>query len=235
MMHVLHKECKHPGQSSIVYLPMIDKFSGDKTCIVSTLDFVCNLATKHNMPPVITFDQPLFWKAAEIIMDAPQSSQLKCIVLLLGCFHTFMNLLGKSTDSLASLRYNIFSKKIASSKSFVRPERFPPTESSTSFHSQRVYYQLMIWMGNVNDKCATDWGWKLENNEFVPIMTMKAAAPDRLLQMIRCNCATACKSPRCSCRGYGLPCTPACGSCQAENCENPNNQPLQDKDCDGDL
>jgi len=73
---------------------MINVYSGDKSCIVSTLDFVCNLAMKHNLPAIVTFDQPLYWKAAEIITNAPQSSHLKGIVLMLGCFHTLMNLLG---------------------------------------------------------------------------------------------------------------------------------------------
>lgn len=93
-MHIIHQGLQHPGQSSIVFLPMIDLYSGDKKCILSTLYFVCDLAIKHNAPPIITFDQPLYWKAAEIIMDAPQSSPLKSIVLMLGGFHTFMNLLG---------------------------------------------------------------------------------------------------------------------------------------------
>lgn len=87
-------ELEHPGQSSVVFLPMIDLYSGDKTCILSTLAFVCDQAIKHNSPSIITFDQPLYWKAAEIIMDAPQSSPLKKVVLMLGGFHTFMNLLG---------------------------------------------------------------------------------------------------------------------------------------------
>jgi hypothetical protein len=39
---------------------------------------------KQNLPTIITFDQPLYWKAAEIIIDAPQSSHLKGIVLILG-------------------------------------------------------------------------------------------------------------------------------------------------------
>jgi len=73
---------------------MINMYSGDKSCIVSTLDFVCNNAMKHNLPTIVTFYQPLYWKAAEIIIDAPQSSHLKGIVLMLGCFHTLMNLLG---------------------------------------------------------------------------------------------------------------------------------------------
>ncbi len=51
---------------------------------------------------------------------------------------------GKSTDSLASLRYNLFSKKIITAKSFVTPERLPPTESSTKYHCQRVYFQIMV-------------------------------------------------------------------------------------------
>ena len=94
MMHIIHQGLDHPGQSSIVFLPMIDLYSGDKTCILSTLNFVCDLSSKHQVPPIITFDQPLYWKAAEIITDAPEASQLKNIVLMLGCFHTFMNLLG---------------------------------------------------------------------------------------------------------------------------------------------
>ena len=94
MMHTIHSGNEHPGQSSIVYLPMIDMYSGDATCILSTLEYLCNLAMKYKLSPIITFDQPLYWKAAEIINDAPESSNLKGIVLLLGCFHTFMNLLG---------------------------------------------------------------------------------------------------------------------------------------------
>ena len=47
----------------------------------------------HHVTPIITFDQPLYWKAAEIIIDAPQNN-LERIVLMLGSFHTFMNLLG---------------------------------------------------------------------------------------------------------------------------------------------
>lgn len=86
-MHIIHQGLKHPGKSSVVFLPMIDLYSGDKTCILFSLNFVCDLAIKHIAPPIIMFDQPLYWKAAEMIMDAPQSSPLKNIVLMLGGFH----------------------------------------------------------------------------------------------------------------------------------------------------
>ena len=41
---------------------------------------------------------------------------------------------GNDTDSLATMRYNIFSKKVVSATSFVSPERLPPTESATKLH-----------------------------------------------------------------------------------------------------
>eukprot|EP00794_Sanderia_malayensis_P002032 gene2032-2311_t len=50
---------------------------------------------------------------------------------------------GKPNDTLSSLRHFIFTKKVATAKSFVTPERLPPTSSATEFHSLRVYYQVM--------------------------------------------------------------------------------------------
>ncbi len=87
---------------------------------------------------------------------------------------------GKSTDSLASLRYNLFSKKIITAKSFVTPERLPPTESSTKYHCQRVYFQIMVWIGKEGDMNTVDWGWKLVDNRFLPVMTSKPPADDPL-------------------------------------------------------
>jgi len=48
------------------------------------------------------------------------------------------------------------------------------------------------------------------------------AAPDSLLKAIHCNCSNVCRTFRCSCRRYGLPCTAVCGPCQHQNCDNPN-------------
>ncbi|KAH3780844.1 hypothetical protein DPMN_158666 [Dreissena polymorpha] len=57
-------------------------------------------------------------------------------------------------------------------------------------------------------------------------MTENKAAPKEQLTIIHCNFSVGCKSSRCSCRLYGLPCTPCtlvCSPCQTENCDNPNN------------
>lgn len=130
---------------------------------------------------------------------------------------------GKSNDTLSSLRHFIFTKKVATAKSFVTPERLPPTSSATQFHSLRVYYQVMVWMGMANGMNPTDWGWREETHQLIPRMTEWKAAPDKLLKVIHCNCSKGCQTSRCSCRRYGLPCTAACGPCQTDNCDNPSN------------
>ena len=57
----------HPGEYSISFLPIIDMAAGDMTCIVSTLTYLNKVAHDHNVPCVVTFDKPLFWKASQII------------------------------------------------------------------------------------------------------------------------------------------------------------------------
>ena len=137
---------------------------------------------------------------------------------------------GKQTDFLASLRHSVFKKKVVSASSFVAPARLPPTASATKFHSLRAYYQIMTWLGLESNLDATDWGWKIEDNQFAPVMTEKKPTPDNLLKIVHCNCTTACTTQRCTCRRYGLPCTSVCGECQLESCENPNNVLPMDQD-----
>ena len=127
---------------------------------------------------------------------------------------------GKSNDTLSSLRHAIFTKRVATAEAFVTPERLPPTSPATSFHSQRVYFQIMVWMGKASEMSPIEWGWKLENDQLIPVMTQNNAASDKLLEITHCNCSGGCKSSRCSCRRYGLPCTAVCGPCQTENCNN---------------
>ena len=93
MMQYVHRG-NHPGQSSVTFLPMIDMSSSDPTCIFSTLKFVTEHARKHNVTPIITFDQPLWWRALTLIMSEPLGSDLREIVLRLGGFHTEMSFIG---------------------------------------------------------------------------------------------------------------------------------------------
>jgi len=101
---------------------------------------------------------------------------------------------GKSNDTLSSLRHIIFTKKVATAKAFVTPERLSPTSPATRFHSLWVYFEIMVWMGMANDMNPTEWGWKQENNQLIPLMTKKIAAPDELLKIIHCKLFRGCKS-----------------------------------------
>ena len=131
-------------------------------------------------------------------------------------------------DSLACIRYNMLCKKVARAKTFVTPERLPPTPSACKFHSLRTYYQVMEWMGGCDEMVPSEWGWKVEGDKLVPVMTDKRPAPDALIQMIHCNCLEGCITLRCTCRRHGLECTSACGHCQNGNCDNMKNDPVID-------
>ena len=67
----------------------------------------------------------------------PSHSQFRTrteVIDNLGCQAMAVLFGGNGTDSLATMRYNIFSKKVVSASSFVSPERLPPTESATKLH-----------------------------------------------------------------------------------------------------
>ena len=89
---MLHADPEHQGKSNILFLPIIDLLPSDYTCIYSTLKYLCNLAYNNVLHSIITFDQPLFWKAYEII--GMLKDELGDIILMLCPFHTFMNYLG---------------------------------------------------------------------------------------------------------------------------------------------
>ena len=100
-MQTIHKG-NHPGQSSIIFMPMIDMKATDDTCILSTMHFVATQTQKYNVYPILTFDQPLYQKANEIQLNQPDSSVVKNIVLRLGGLHTCMSFLGAIGQLMSS-------------------------------------------------------------------------------------------------------------------------------------
>ena len=73
---------------------MIDMDPNDLSCAYSTLCYVSYHAQKHSVTPIVTFDQPLWWKALQIRESLPGDSDLHSIILCLGGFHTVMSFLG---------------------------------------------------------------------------------------------------------------------------------------------
>ena len=71
---------------------MIDP--SDPSCIYTTMKFISSQARRYDATPILTFDQPLYWKALTIIQSQPDGSDLKGMVLRLGGFHMQMSFLG---------------------------------------------------------------------------------------------------------------------------------------------
>lgn len=165
--------------------------------------------------------------------SSPKQSQ--DVVETNGCRAMVALFNANQNESLASIRYNMLCKKVARAKTFLTPERLPPTTSACKFHSLRTYYQVMEWMGCSDEMEPTEWGWRVEGNKLVPMMTDKSPAPEVLIQMVHCNCSGGCSTLRCSCRKHGLECTSACGHCQDGNCDNSTNEPVLEDDDDDDV
>ena len=66
----------------------------------------------------------------------------------------------------------------------------------------------------------TEWGWKIENNKYVPIQFEVPVAPDHILKFVRCKCKGSCSTTSCSCRKHGLHCVSACSNCYGCECTN---------------
>ena len=90
-MQTIHKDKDHPGVSAISFLPMTDLNPSDMTCICSTLPYLSMETSRHKVKSIITFDQPLYWKALKIISHERESGPLSSIVLRLGAFHMQMS------------------------------------------------------------------------------------------------------------------------------------------------
>jgi len=126
------------------------------------------------------------------------------------------------SDSLNGMRYSMYCKMAAVSLSKPQPERLPPTERASFYHILRVHLQVIRWLNLSADELdPTEWGWRLEDIRLAPIMTNFPAAPDDILNVIRCKCKAGCKmQSNCSCRANNLKCVTACKYCQGEECTN---------------
>ena len=73
---------------------MNDLDPSDPSCIYSTMKVVSSQARRYDATPILTFDQPLYWKALTIFQSQLDGSDLKGMVLRLGRFHMQMSFLG---------------------------------------------------------------------------------------------------------------------------------------------
>ena len=123
-------------------------------------------------------------------------------------------LYGGSKDSVDALRYRQFT-----SLKYVPIERMPPICRACHYHCLRVHLQVVTWCALQSLLCPDEFGFKLENGAFVPIITDKAPASSEMPRKIRCSCKSTnrlCTS--CTCFKNRLPCSMFC-KCGVQ-CEN---------------
>ena len=117
-----------------------------------------------------------------------------------------------------------FKKKQAES------ERLPPTSDALAEAILRTHYQLLVWnkdrIANPSLPSPEGYGWKLEGNEWKPVMTKQLPAPHAVIHLVKCGCKKSdCSTGLCSCRSANLNCTDLCGCSESEvECENTGNE-----------
>ena len=88
MQHLFSNETH--SKSEVLFVPIIDLNPSNETCIYSTLTYIQSQAEQLNLTtPCVTFDQPLWIKAIEIIKSKSMN-----MVCRLGGFHMMMSFLG---------------------------------------------------------------------------------------------------------------------------------------------
>ena len=86
-------------------------------------------------------------------------------------------------------------------------------------------------MANPDIPSPENYGWEKSDNIWFPVMTRLLPAPEAIIQLVKCGCA----SNRCQCRRNGLPCTDLCSCCDEEDepCQNVFSDVVDDdEECD---
>ena len=91
----------------------------------------------------------------------------------------------------------------------------------------------MVWnndkVPNPNIPSPENYGWKKDNDEWLPVLTTTPPAPEAIIEMVKCGCVKQqCSTNQCHCRKAGLTCTELCACSDEEPCENA----LQEHDSD---
>ncbi|KAK3931373.1 Glycerophosphodiester phosphodiesterase [Frankliniella fusca] len=114
-------------------LPFVNLNPSDPSTIFTCLSFAADQAEKHGQKFIpVTFDQPLSWKAAEMVLASPQNSPLRKVVVRLGGFHLLMSFMGSighlmSGSGLEDLWATVYAKNsvqhMCSGKAYSRAVR----------------------------------------------------------------------------------------------------------------
>ena len=101
---------------------------------------------------------------------------------------------GKKDDDLNFLRHKKFCEKVASNVASIEPQILPPTSAAKKYHCYRVHYQICVWKEWDSEMLPENWGWRIDEEGFVPVATDLPVTPENLLKAVKCSCKTGCTS-----------------------------------------
>ncbi|MEW8548339.1 MAG: hypothetical protein AB2693_32955 [Candidatus Thiodiazotropha sp.] len=113
-----------------------------------------------------------------------------------------------TVENLSQLRWKLFSKRQAEA------EKLPPTLESLRQAILRAHYQSLIWQNDLEPNPIIpppeNYGWRKDSGTYVPVSSELPAAPDAVVQLVRCSCSKTKCSSSCSCRKNNMNCTEMC-------------------------
>ena len=96
----------------------------------------------------------------------------------------------------------------------IKAELLPPTSDALYWHIMRAHHQSMVWLKALEPQPyiipPTQSGWKIEENEMIPILLTLDPIPEDCLKFISCKCKKQCSTQQCGCHKAKLPCTGYC-------------------------
>ena len=74
-------------------------------------------------------------------------------------------------------------------------ENLPPASEALRQAINRANYQALVWSLDTVLKpqlpSPETFGWKLEGDKWVPVMTSLPQAPEAIIQLVKCGCIKA--------------------------------------------
>ena len=142
--------------------------------------------------------------------------------VLSGCEKFLCQLFNSGFTSAKALRWHMFKKL----KGHQGVEKLLPTQGCIIEHILRAHLQASVWLQDlvarpiILDPVTLGWQ-QLEDGHYVPVVSIVPAAPEAVVELVKCSCIASKCSGRCSCKAHNLACTELCKCEGAEDtCNN---------------
>ncbi|KAL9976959.1 hypothetical protein ACROYT_G014308 [Oculina patagonica] len=139
---------------------------------------------------------------------------------------TWWKIFKEADEETITTLANLRAEMVAFPEEAGQSENLPPTQEALWQAIKRGNYQALVWNLDVVPEpqlpSPETFGWKLEDDKWVPVMTSLPPAPEAIIQLVKCGCVKSrCSLNRCNCRKAELKCTDLCSCADSgDPCDN---------------